>query len=79
MPYRFTPHALSRIEERGIPMEWAEEVLARPQKLIAAREGREERQGLFSQAGKPRLLRLIVEGDKVITAILTTKLDKYGV
>lgn len=78
MEFRLTPHAAARIAERGVPAAWLDEVLARPQAVVAAGFGREERQGRFERDGKPVLLRVICEGDLVITAILTSKLDKYG-
>lgn len=78
MPYRFTAHALARIAERRIPSEWLDAVLDAPQRVVPAQPPREERQCVFERDGKPVLLRVIVEGDLVITAMLTSKLDKYG-
>ena len=79
MPLRLSPHARARIAERGIEPEWLDAVLARPQRVIRAQAGREERQGVIECRGKRMLLRVIVEGDLIITAVLTSKLDKYGV
>ena len=53
-------------------------MLGHPQRVVAAKAGREERQGVFERDGGLMLLRVIVEGDVVITAVLTKKLDKYG-
>jgi hypothetical protein len=78
MSFRLTPHAAARIGERGIPQVWLDEVLDRPHAVVALAFGREERQGRFERDGKPVLLRVICEGDLIITAILTSKLDKYG-
>ncbi len=78
MSHRFTAHATARIAQRGVPAEWLEQVLARPTNVVPLGAGREERQGIFPRGGKPVLLRVICEGDLVITAILTSKLDKYG-
>ena len=78
MRYRFTPHALTRIAERAIPADWLTETLERPQQVVAADGGREECQRIFDRAGSPMLLRVICEGDLVITALLTSKLGKYG-
>ena len=78
MQFRLTPHARARIAERGVQPEWLDAVLARPQHVLPAKAGREERQGVFERDGKRMLLRVIVEGDLVITAVLTSKLDKYG-
>lgn len=78
MPFRLTPHARARIAERSVEPEWLDAVLTRPQRVLPAQAGREERQGVFERDGKRVLLRVIVEGDIVITAIVTSKLDKYG-
>ena len=78
MPFRFTPHARARIAERGIGPEWIDAVLTQPQRVVPVQAGREERQGVFERDGKRMLLRVIVEGDLVITAVLTSKLEKYG-
>jgi Domain of unknown function (DUF4258) len=77
--FRLSPHARARIAERGIEPEWLDAVLQRPQRVVPAQAGREERQAVVEREGKRMLLRVIVEGDLVITAVLTSKLDKYGV
>lgn len=78
MTFRLTPHARARVAERGVDPEWLDAVLTPPQRVLAGQLGREERQGVFERDGKRLLLRVIVEGDLVITVILTSKLDKYG-
>lgn len=79
MVFRLSQHASARIAERGVKPEWLDEVLARPQRVVPALGGREERQGVFERDGKRVLLRVILQGDLVITAMLTSKLEKYGV
>lgn len=79
MRYRLTPHAAARIAERAIPVEWLDATLEQPEQVLAAANGREERQRMFERAGRPMLLRVICDGDRVITALLTSKLGKYGV
>lgn len=78
MSFRLTPHARARIAERGVEPEWLDEVLNRPHRVLPAQSGREERQGVFERDGRRMLLRVIVQGDLVITAVLTSKFDKYG-
>jgi len=78
VPYRITPHAAARLAERGVPGDWLAQVLQSPQCVVPAAYGREERQGLFERGGKTVLLRVICEGDLVITALLTSKLGKFG-
>ena len=58
--------------------EWIDTVLTQPRRAVLAAGGREERQGVFGRDRKRMLPRVIVEGDLIITAVLTSKLDKYG-
>lgn len=76
--YRYTRHALDRIAERRIPLEWIKTVLASGGEPVLGHTGREVRQGRFERDGRRVLLRVIVEGDLVITALVTSKIEKYG-
>ena len=76
--YRLTAHAAARIAERAVPADWLAQVLRSPQCVLPAAQGREERQSVFERGGKRVLLRVICEADLVITAMLTSKLEKYG-
>ena len=76
--YRLTAHAAARIAERSVPADWLAEALHRPQWVLPAAHGREERQSVFERDGKRVLLRVICEADLVITVILTSKFEKYG-
>ena len=78
MDYRFSRHAQDRIAERGIPRDWLDEVLETAGERVAGYPAREIRQGRFERNGKPVLLRVITEGDLVGTALLTSKIEKYG-
>ena len=78
MDYRLTAHAAARIAERAVPADWLAQVLRSPQCVLQAAHGREERQSVFEHDGKRVLLRVICEADLVITAMLTSKLEKYG-
>lgn len=78
MNYRYTRHAQDRIAERRIPRAWIDAVLAGAGERVPGYAGREVHQGRFERDGRPVLLRVIVEGDLVITALLTSKIDKYG-
>jgi hypothetical protein len=78
MDYRLSTHALARISERGIPDSWLQQVLRKPEQIFASRYGREIRQSVFDDNnGKQWLLRAVVERDLVVTAMLTSKIDKY--
>ena len=61
-----------------MPADWLAQVLRSPQCVLQAAHGREERQSVFERDGKRVLLRVISEADLVITAMLTSKLEKYG-
>jgi len=73
------PRAGSHGREAG--REQVEDVLAALLRTLTAQDGREEAQGLFERAGRPMLLRVIVERGvvaTVITVIATSRIDKYG-
>lgn len=77
----YTAHAVARMAERDVSRDQVEGVLAVPLRMLPAANGREEVQGLIERAGKPMLLRVIVERGvvvSVITVIATSKIDKYG-
>jgi hypothetical protein len=77
----YTAHAVARMAERGVSRDQVEGVLAAPLRMLPAANEREEVQGLIERAGKPMLLRVIVERGvvvSVITVIATSKIDKYG-
>ena len=78
MAFRFSRHALDRIAERGIPKEWIDTLLRSPGQSVPGYLGREVRQMRIEQDGKPMLLRVVTEGEVVVTALLTSKLEKYG-
>ncbi|WP_148882947.1 DUF4258 domain-containing protein [Thermococcus aciditolerans] len=79
MEIRFIPHALERLEERGIPRELVEEVLLNPEGVSEGYFGRKVAQKRLN--GK--LIRVIYEETSdgmvvVITAYITSKVRKYG-
>jgi hypothetical protein len=80
-PVEFTAHALARMAERGVSREQVLAVAAAPVRVVPAQRGREEAQGLMDRAGKPMLLRVVLERGVVvtiITVIATSKIEKYG-
>ncbi|HOM14500.1 MAG TPA: hypothetical protein PLB41_14405 [Rubrivivax sp.] len=79
MNYRLTPHATDRIAQRAIPADWFDVTLKEPSQIVDAAGGRTELRRVFERGGKRLLLRVICEGDVVVTALLTSKLAKYGV
>lgn len=79
MGYRLTPHAAARIAERAIPADWLDATLQEPGQLVELANHRCEYRRVFVRSGRRLLLRVICESDLVITALLTSKLAKYGV
>jgi len=78
MEIRFIPHALQRLEERGIPRELVEEAVKNPDEVRDGYCGRKVAQKRLN--GK--LIRVIFEEEEgdvvVITAYVTSKIRKYG-
>ena len=72
-----TGHAVVRMAKRGITVKRVRAILARPDELIRVRAGRVVAQGIDGG----HLLRVFVDIDRqppaVVTAYLTSKIDKY--
>jgi len=72
------------MDRRGITREQVEALLKQPEKVLPIREGRVAVQGLIESRGsdRPYLLRVFVDVDQeppaVVTAYITSKIDKYG-
>lgn len=73
MEWRWTQHILIQLNEREIRKELVELTLTNPDKTIAGRKNRMIYQKVI--AGK--LLRVITEGDLLITVYITDKIKKY--
>lgn len=78
MNFRLTLHAQARIAERNVPADWLQLVLEYPQQKSVGDYGRDIHQSVFLRDGKPWLLRVIIEGNLVLTVMLTSKVSKYG-
>jgi hypothetical protein len=82
MKITYSQHAETRIAERGIGKAEVEQTLTTPLRTIPAQNGRQESQGWIERSGKRQLLRVLTEGDVVVlvvTAMATSKFEKYGV
>jgi hypothetical protein len=73
MEWRWTQHILIQLKERDIRKELVELTLTSPDKTIVGRKNRMIYQKVI--AGK--LLRVITEGDLLITVYMTDKIKKY--
>ena len=78
----YTQHAIDRMIDRGITRQEVEFTLAHPIRSKSAQHDRKEIQGWVVRAGQKKLLRVVSEGDitvLVITVMVTSKFEKYGV
>ena len=73
MNWQWTDHILLQLEERNLSKELVEDALNTPDDRIPGSRNRIIYQKLVS--GK--LLRIITEGDLLITAYITEKIGKY--
>ena len=73
MKWRWTDHILLQLEERNISRQLIEDALKNPDSKISGTGNRMVYQKLVS--GK--LLRIVAEGDLLITAYITDKISKY--
>lgn len=73
MDWRWTQHILIQLKEREIPEDLVEMTLANPDEKIKGKKNRLVYQKVFS--GK--LLRVVSEGDMLITVYMTNKIKKY--
>ena len=73
MNWRWTDHILLQLKERNLSRELIEDALQYPDEKIPGSRNRMIYQKLVS--GK--LLRIITEGDLLITAYITDKIGKY--
>lgn len=78
MAFTFTPHAIEKMQKRGIPIQVVMAVLNAPDQITTERNDRRAYQGEVSINGQPYMLRVIVEADgEVVTLYRTSKIEKY--
>lgn len=73
MDWRWTQHILIQLKEREIQKDLVEITLGSPDKIIKSKKNRRVYQKIV--AGK--LLRVVTEGDLLITVYMTDKIKKY--
>lgn len=73
MDWRWTQHILIQLKERKIPKDLVEMTLANPDEKIKGKKNRLIYQKVFSD----KLLRVVSEGDLLITVYMTNKIKKY--
>jgi len=73
LKWKWTDHVVFQMKERNIQRNYVEKTLSKPDEIVESKNGRKIYQKIFNK----RLLRVIVEDNKVITAYFTTKISKY--
>ena len=64
MKWKWTDHVVFQMKERNIQRNYVEKTLSKPDEIVESKNGRKIYQKVFNK----RLLRVIVEDNKVITA-----------
>jgi len=78
MEFKFTPHAIEEMQERGIPLQVIMAILNTPEQIIEEQKNRQAYQSDVNINGQPYIVRLIVEADgTVVTVYRTSKVKKY--
>ncbi len=70
---KWTDHLISRMKERKIERSYVEATLSKPDEIVVGKNTRKIYQKVFGK----RLLRVIIDNDKIIIAYFTTKISKY--
>lgn len=79
--YIITDRAAFEMERRNITSELIRIVISNPEQRIAVRKGREVFQSRIQMEGKPYLIRVFIDIDRVpaevVTVYRTRKIEKY--
>ena len=73
MSWQWTDHILLQLKERNISKEHIENALNDPDDKMPASRGR----AIYQKLVSGKLLRVVTEGDLLITAYVTDKIGKY--
>ena len=73
MNWKWTDHIVLQLAERKIPKQLVETTINNPDKII---EGKKNRK-IYQKVIGDKLMRVIAEGDNLITVYLTDKVRKY--
>lgn len=73
MNWRFTDHLQMQLNERQIPIEAVLETLEEPDEVVTGKRSRK----IYHKLRSGDLMRVVTEGDVVITVYVTSKLKKY--
>lgn len=78
--YRLTDHAREEAERRGIPIDVIDSIMRSPGQVVNTYGGRKAYQSQVIIAGKPYLVRIIVEEATpliIVTVYRTSRIEKY--
>lgn len=73
MDWRWTQHILIQMKEREIPKDLVEMVLESPDNMVKGKKSRM----IYQKIVSGELLRVVTEGDLLITVYMTEKIRKY--
>jgi hypothetical protein len=74
MNWRWTDHILLQLKERNLSRELVEDALDNPDYALPGSKNRK----VYHKLVSGKLLRVITEGDLLITAYITDKIGKYA-
>ena len=73
MDWIWTDHIEKQLTERNISKNLAEFTLNNPDKIVIGSKNRKIYQKIFEK----KLIRVVTEGDRLVTVYLTNKINKY--
>jgi hypothetical protein len=71
--WQWLDHINDQIEERGINSKMIEEALVNPDQIVPGKNNR----NIYQKRMEDKLLRVVTEDNRLITAYLTSKINKY--
>lgn len=73
MNWKWTDHIELQLIERKIPKEVVETAISNPDRIVEGKKNRKIYQKIMGE----KLIRVVTEGNKLITVYLTDKIKKY--
>ena len=73
MKWKWTDHIEIQLNERKISKELAETAINNPDKIVDGKKNRK----IYQKITGDKLIRVVTEGDNLITVYLTDKVKKY--
>jgi len=71
--WSLTNHIVSRISKRDLSIEIIEKVLNEPDDIVSGKYGRK----IYQKIIEGKLIRIVTEGDSLLTVYSTDKIKKY--